>query len=133
MKFPDSNIWLYGLLLPPHPVKRQRAIELCASRDICVSSQVVNEVLANYRKKQPATEEEIRKILDEFYSEYLVLEILKEDIQTASELREEYRFSYWDSLIVATALRGNADILYSEDMQDDLRVRNRLTIRNPFL
>jgi predicted nucleic acid-binding protein len=130
--FVDSNVWLYGLLLPPHPTKRQRALELCATPEICVSSQVVNEVLANYRKKQPAAEADIRNILNEFYSEYLVLEILQSDIQTASELREEYRFSYWDSLIVATALRANAEILYSEDMQDGLIIHGRLTIRNPF-
>ncbi len=87
MIFVDSNVWLYGLLLPPHPTKRQRALELCATPEICVSSQVVNEVLANYRKKQPAAEADIRNILNEFYSEYLVLEILQSDIQTASELR----------------------------------------------
>ena len=77
MKLVDSNIWLYALVAPSDPSKRKKAIEICAATDICVSSQVVN-------------------------------------------------------LIVATALRANAEILYSEDMQDGLIVRDRLTIRNPF-
>ncbi len=132
MKLVDSNIWLYALVAPSEPAKRKKAIEICADIDICVSSQVVNEVLSNLLRKESANEKEIRRVLDEFYSQYLVLEILQSDIQTASELRDEYRFSYWDSLIVATALRANADILYSEDMQDGLVVRDTLTIRNPF-
>jgi predicted nucleic acid-binding protein len=132
VKLLDSNIWLYALVVSSDPVKRTKAIEYCAAPDICVTSQIVNEVLSNLLRKESASEEEIRKVLDEFYSQYLVLEILQSDIQTASELREEYRFSYWDSLIVATALRANAEILYSEDMQDGLVVRGSLTIRNPF-
>jgi predicted nucleic acid-binding protein len=132
VKLVDSNIWLYALVAPSNPEKRKKAIEICADLDICVSSQVVNEVLSNLLRKESASEEEIRRVLDEFYSQYLVLEILQSDIQTASELREEYRLSYWDSLIVATALRANADTLYSEDMQDGLHIRGRLTIRNPF-
>ena len=51
---------------------------------------------------------------------------------TASELRTEYKLSYWDSLIVATALRINAQVLYSEDMQDSQTIE-KVTIRNPFI
>jgi predicted nucleic acid-binding protein len=132
VNFLDSNISLYGYS-DEDLRKREIAMRLLALPDVCLSSQVVNEVMTNLLRKKLATEADIRKLVDELYSDYPVLEILQEDIQTASELREEYNFSYWDSLIVATALRGNADILYSEDMQDGLRVRNRLTIRNPFL
>jgi predicted nucleic acid-binding protein len=50
----------------------------------------------------------------------------------ASELRDRYGFSYWDSLIVACALAGGATIVYSEDMHSGLVVENRLQIVNPF-
>ena len=132
MNFLDSNISLYGYS-DEDPRKREIAMRLLALPDAILSSQVVNEVMTNFLRKKLGTEADVRKLVDELYSDYNVLEILQEDILTASELRVEYRFSYWDSLIVATALRGNADVLYSEDMQDGLRVRNRLTIRNPFL
>jgi len=36
-------------------------------------------------------------------------------------------------LIVASALSANTEILYSEDMQNDLQVENKLKIVNPFL
>jgi len=40
--------------------------------------------------------------------------------------------SFWDSLIVAAALLGEATILYSEDMQTGLAIHDQLTIVNPF-
>ena len=45
---------------------------------------------------------------------------------------EAINLSFWDGLIVASALFGNANILYSEDMQDGLMIDNQLTIINPF-
>jgi predicted nucleic acid-binding protein len=40
-------------------------------------------------------------------------------------------FSFWDALIVEAALRGGADRLLSEDMQDG-RVVEGMRIENPF-
>jgi predicted nucleic acid-binding protein len=50
----------------------------------------------------------------------------------ASRLRDQYQFSYWDSLIVACALAEGAAVAYSEDMNAGLLVENRLQIINPF-
>ena len=47
-------------------------------------------------------------------------------------LAEKYQLSIYDSLIVASALLGGCEILYSEDMQDGLLIEDCLTIRNPF-
>lgn len=49
----------------------------------------------------------------------------------ALPLCEEHGFSFYDALIVAAALRSDAGVLFSEDMQDGRRVSERLTIRNP--
>ena len=49
----------------------------------------------------------------------------------ASEIRERYGFSFWDSLIVAAALKGEADLLCSEDMQSGFEI-DGLRIVNPF-
>ena len=130
--FYDSNVWLYGYTDEVSDSKRSVAMRLAALQHVCLSSQVVNEVISNILKARLRTETEVRRLIDGLYSDYVVLEILREDIQTASELREEYRFSYWDSLIVATVFRAKAEVLYSEDMQDSLQVRGLMTIRNPF-
>jgi predicted nucleic acid-binding protein len=48
------------------------------------------------------------------------------------ELRERYALGFYDALIVAAAIEGGCTRLWSEDMQNGLRV-DRLTIRNPFV
>jgi predicted nucleic acid-binding protein len=50
----------------------------------------------------------------------------------AVELGKRYKFSWWDALIVASALEADCTTLWTEDMQDGLLVDDRLTIRNPF-
>jgi predicted nucleic acid-binding protein len=50
----------------------------------------------------------------------------------ARTLAENHRMSFYDALIVASAIEAGCDILYSEDMQHG-RVLGELTIRNPFV
>ncbi len=50
----------------------------------------------------------------------------------ASQLRDKYSLSFWDSIIVSTALSSDCEILYFEDVQNGLEVERRLRIVNPF-
>jgi predicted nucleic acid-binding protein len=59
--------------------------------------------------------------------------IASEQVIKAIEIRGRYGFSYWDSLIVATALLSGCSILYSEDMQHDQVIESMLKIINPFI
>jgi predicted nucleic acid-binding protein len=59
-----------------------------------------------------------------------IQDFTKEIIQTASSVREKYSLSFWDSVIVSSALCSNCDILISEDMQDGLIINDKLKIRN---
>jgi len=49
----------------------------------------------------------------------------------ALDIRLRYRFSFYDSLIIAAALEAGCKTLYSEDLQHD-RCIDGLTIQNPF-
>ena len=53
-------------------------------------------------------------------------------VKNASRLRQQYSFSFWDSLIIARALEAGVTLLYSEDMQDGILVAGTLEIINPF-
>ena len=53
-------------------------------------------------------------------------------VKNASSLRQQYSFSFWDSLIIASALEAGVTLLYSEDMQDGILVAGTLEIINPF-
>ena len=134
----DSNIWLYRLLIDPEcndaeeMGKHNLATALTSRENILISTQIINEVCAVLSKKAKISEIQIRQIIQEFYDGCLVIQLDRNIILRASELRTQYSFSFWDSLIVASALASEANILYSEDMQDGLIISNQLTLINPF-
>lgn len=136
--FLDTNILLYPCLTntkdDPTELARKQAIatNLTHSDQLVISTQVVNEVCANLIKKANFAEAEIQPFIRLLFNRYQVVQLSYDIFLKASTLRESYCFSYWDSLIVASALAGNVDTLYSEDMQHGLIVDNQLTIINPF-
>jgi predicted nucleic acid-binding protein len=131
--FIDTNIWLYAFLDTDEEEKSQRAKELFQQVDPMLSVQVVNEVCVNLIKKADFSEEQIARLIQSFYEKYPVVEMDESILLAASQLRQEYSFSFWDSMVVACALAANAEILYSEDMQNGLSVRGALKIINPFV
>jgi predicted nucleic acid-binding protein len=108
------------------------AFQLIGSVGLIVSTQVINEVCSVLLRKAAFTEAQIKQTVQDFYDSCFVVELNAEILLNASNLRIRYGFSFWDGLIVASALSANAEILYSEDMQDGLVVDQRLTIVNPF-
>ena len=50
----------------------------------------------------------------------------------ASSIREKYSFSFWDSIIIGSALFSECGMLITEDMQNGLIVNNKLLIKNIF-
>ncbi len=130
--FIDSNIWIYALTIQDDQPKTHQAQQLITTQaTIAVSTQVINEVCVNLLKKAAFTEEELRDIADDFFVQYQVIVIDQTIIRNASLLRERYRLSFWDSIIISTALASDATILYSEDMHNGLIIEG-LTIANPF-
>lgn len=128
--FVDSNIWLYAFMDVTEP-KHTLANVLLSQSDITLSPQVVNEICHNLIRKAAYTEDEIRTTIQNLQANYLILDVTLTAIQQASILRETYRFSHWDSLIIATAQSAGCATIYSEDMQHGLRV-GELTIVTPF-
>ena len=129
----DTNVWLYAFSQNQDQQKTQRAKALIRrTAPIALSTQVINEVSVNVLRKFQADEQDVRKLIRSFYRKYLVVEFSRSILLQASDLRIPYHLSYWDSLIIASALAAGATALYSEDMHDGLAVRDQLTIINPF-
>ena len=131
--FVDSNIWLYAFIDTQNVDKSSIAKSVIKNKDIsiAVSTQIINEVCVNLIKKANFSEEKIRELIESFYNKYDVIGIEREIILKSSEIRVQHNFSFWDSLIFASALYAGAEILYSEDMQDGF-VIDKTRIVNPF-
>ena len=55
------------------------------------------------------------------------------DIVSAIKIREKYSLSYYDSLMVQTAINSDCSILYSEDLSHNQLFENKLKVINPFI
>jgi len=131
--FIDSNVWLYAFVAGDRikNLKATRLIEENKSK-ICISTQVINEVSRNLLKKCDVNEGFITDFINDAYLKFQVLSPGKDSLLNASRLREEYDFSYWDSLMISSALESGCSTLYSEDMQNGQVINKKLTIKNPF-
>lgn len=136
--FVDSNVWLYSLMTDPDTAdledtrKQSIATQLIRLSDLAISTQVINEVCSVLVRKTASTESQIKQVIQELYDSCTVVNLSADILLNASDLRVSYGFSFWDGLIVASALSVHASTLYSEDMHDGLVVEQQLTIVNPF-
>jgi predicted nucleic acid-binding protein len=50
----------------------------------------------------------------------------------ARGIAEGNGYNIYDALVIAAALQGGCEILYSEDLQNGQVIEGRLTVQNPF-
>lgn len=136
--FIDSNIWLYAFLSSEKPEEQKKshiANKLIKNNDsqIIISTQVINEVSVNLLKKSRTDNEKLMKIIQSFYEKYEVIILNRKILLDGCDLRQKYKLSFWDSLLVSSALFSSAKYLYSEDMQHNLIIKEKLIIINPFI
>jgi predicted nucleic acid-binding protein len=133
--FVDTNILMYA-----HDAaageKHQRAKalikELWATREGVVSTQVLQELTVNLRRK-------VKKPLDakatrDIVSDYLAWQVVVntgESILEALDLESRHQVSFWDALVIQAAHAAGAEILYSEDLSDGQRY-GTVRVKNPF-
>jgi predicted nucleic acid-binding protein len=84
-------------------------------------------------KKNLFPESEIKEIISSFYSDYRVIYFTEKIMTDASNLRNKYSLSFWDSLVISHAVSVKCEVLYSEDMQHNQIFDGKLKVVNPFL
>jgi predicted nucleic acid-binding protein len=128
--FIDTNIVIYALT--DASAKGTIALNLLESKP-CISTQVVAESINVCLRKFKFTKEDTYARADKliYLSELFV--ITQSTLKEAFQLSLDYQFSFWDSLIVASALENNCSILYSEDLQHNQLIDGKLRIQNPFI
>lgn len=131
--FFDSNVWLYALFTAGDQAKQAVAQGLISQQHPILSSQVINEVCYVLRRRGSWDETQVLRLIEAFYLDYTVIAHEQRILLDACRLRQRYSVSFWDSLVMASALHCNAQVLYSEDMQHGLVIDGALPIVNPFL
>jgi predicted nucleic acid-binding protein len=127
--FLDSNILVYAFTTDPRAAKSQALLE----RGCIIGVQGLNEFTNVAKRKLGMTWAEVRDALSAIRT--ICRTIVPIDVEThddALRIAERYGYAFFDALMIASALRADCRILWSEDMQDGLVVDQRLRIVNPF-
>ena len=128
--FVDTNVVLYAFR--EGDPRSQRAETLLIEGGL-LSVQVLNEFVNVSQRKLKKSWKEMHHslaIVRVFCPEPAPLTLKTHE--TALHIAERYKYSIYDSSIIATALEAGCDTLYSEDLQDGQVIESSLTIRNPF-
>ncbi len=133
--FIDTNVFVY-LFDETDANKRQRADSL-VHRSLdngsgCISYQVIQETMNVVTRKLGAPPDRARQLLDHILIPLWRIIPTPDLYRQSLRIQAGYGFSYYDSLIVASALEAGCSRLYTEDMQHGQQIQG-LTIQNPFL
>lgn len=127
--FLNSNILIY--LLDRDELKKDK-VTLLLDPNFIISTQVVAENINICLKKLRFSKERAFDHANFLLSKFNVITIEKTFFPLAFQLASKYQFSFWDSLIVASALQCECTQLLSEDMQHGMVIEGKLKIINPF-
>ncbi|GHV47301.1 twitching motility protein PilT [Spirochaetia bacterium] len=132
--FVDTNVWVY-LFIQDDEDKYKIAEDFLIKNNpnvvFVISWQIINEV-SNTLLRYKYEETEIRKYIEQLCKTCTIQDFTKEVVLKASLLREKYSLSFWDSMLVGSALISECNFLVSEDMQNGLNIDKKLIIKNIF-
>lgn len=126
----DTNILIY--LHDASSNKRTIAEDILASNPK-ISTQVISEYLNTTRRILSIAKTELVFQCADLFKDCEIMPVVQSTLLLAGTLIKKYDLQLFDAVIVASALAGNCSILYSEDMQHNLIINEKLTIINPFI
>ena len=125
----DTNILIY---MEGNNVAKRSVSEDLLSFAPVIPSQVVTEFLNVTRRLRNISKLQAMNEAAELFADCKIVPIQNSTIDLAIKLIQKYDFQLFDSLVVASTLEADCEILYTEDMQHGLLVNKRLQIINPY-
>jgi predicted nucleic acid-binding protein len=133
VEFIDTNVLIYA-----HDggagKKHERSVELITrlyeDGSGALSVQVLAEFYAAATRKLAMKSEEAEASIEDLGS-WTIHRPGHTDLLRAARLHRRYKLSWWDSMILNSALESGSSILWTEDLNDGQRFGS-LTVRDPF-
>ena len=133
--FIDTNVLVYWI----KDQHRSKHVQALLASNCVISVQVLNEFANVLRKKSGMSWDEIRTIHSALHKVCTVVDLTRRMQALAMHFAERYQLSVYDANIIAAAALSGCTQVYSEDMQDGLRIQippefgaGSLAIKNPF-
>jgi predicted nucleic acid-binding protein len=129
--FLDTNVLVYSYSFAE--LDKQRIARNCISENNSfISTQVLQELCNTLIKKYKSSPSELLLAVNECRNNNLVYVNTESIILKACNIVGNYGFSFYDSLIIASALECNCIALFSEDLNNGQIIEDKLKIVNPF-
>jgi predicted nucleic acid-binding protein len=129
--FIDTNIFVY--MQRADDKRKQRVARETIDTFTCVAStQVLKELCSIFTKKIPIPVEDLQKIVAAVRATCEVDVVDNAAIDEALLLFKRYGFSFFDCLILVSALRCGCKYIFTEDMREGQTINGSLKIVNIF-
>ncbi len=133
--FVDTNVLVYALARGNSEKKRvaKELLEgLMGSDRLRVSTQILQELFVTLTRKvsERCSNEEALAVLEDLAA-WPLMTVDYAAIRSAGELAGEAKISFWDALVVVSAARCGAKVLYTEDLNDGQGILG-VRVLNPF-
>ncbi len=132
--FIDTNILIYALD-PAEPEKRATSADLLrrtiTNHTLALSPQNLNECYRVLTRCRQLVDEAAARSYLTYLIPWCIAPLDAQTTVKAWAVQDEAGLSWWDALLVASALRAGCKLFISEDMQDG-QVISGMRIANPF-
>jgi len=127
--FFDTNVLLY---LVSQDAKKADRAEALVRQGGAISVQVLNEAANVARRKMGMDWRQTREFLGSLRGLLTVAPLTLETHALGLDFAERYTLSTYDAMIAAAATLLGCARLWSQDMQDGMRIGQGLRVANPF-
>ncbi|EMG09934.1 PIN domain protein [Leptospira interrogans serovar Grippotyphosa str. LT2186] len=134
--FLDTNLFIYNFDTEnktKHEKSKEIVLTALAENNYVISYQVIQE-FSNVALKKfqiPLKPKDLAIYLKRVMFPLCSVYYTNENILNAIEIRNRYKLSFYDSVLIGSAIEANCKTLLSEDLQDGLQIKG-LQITNPF-
>ena len=130
--FIDTNLLIY-LYSDKEQKKREAVCQILIDYHCVINIQSLKEASNVWYKKFDWNGIKIKSHLDNIELVFdEILQINRTTIDNAIDIKEKYGFSFYDCIMIASALKGNCELFFTEDMKDEQILQHKLKIINPF-
>ncbi len=129
--FVDTSVVVYAYSTTD-PLKTETAREVLRIAGGWISTQVLSEFSNVAQRKLHMPTQEIAEAVRQLAETRRVVTVQVDHVVAALELSRRYRYAYYDSLIIASALAAGATTLYAEDLHHGQTIDGTLRIVSPF-
>jgi len=129
--FLDTNVLVY-MHSEDEPEKLGISVQLTRQYRCLTSIQAINEFCNVFIKKMKKTRQEVDDAVSAIITSSVTKKVEIETLRYALTLHERYGYSYYDCVMLASALENGCTKIYSEDMSSGQIIEDRLLILNPY-